>query len=135
MWGVPLDDPTINQLHTAQLSLYDWLLVKDSEREADDWRDRLEYIAMFINGEAVQKIQRMRKQRKLVSDSEFNQVLEKEFGRALPRSPEAAAREQIAEAEENGELDKIRVINKNGEVEVLESSFSKKVDPNDFVRK
>jgi hypothetical protein len=107
-----------DRLHPAQLALYDWLLVHDHDEEVKEWRDRLEYIALFIDSEKVLKLQKIREQGEGADDEAFNAVLKNTFGKPL----------------DDG-LDKIKVRHKDGTTEDVESSFARKIDPNDFIRK
>lgn len=119
-WGVPIDSPLIENLHPAQLSLYGWLISQDEEKEEELWRDRLEYIVLFFNGEAVQKIREFRKQQSEENSDEFEQVLEKQFGRGL-----SGERSEMSQQPQNDDLDIIRVVEKDGSIKHLQSSFAK----------
>lgn len=55
----PPNDPLVQQMNDAQ-----WLwcylnVIEDKKEEEKAWRDRLKYIGMFINPEAVQKVDKM----------------------------------------------------------------------------
>ena len=75
------------------------------------------------------KLQKMREQGKQADDEAFNAVLKNTFGKPL------GSKEQLDEAEQTGALDLIRVKHKDGTTENLESSFARKLNPDDYVRK
>lgn len=86
----------------------------DKKEEWEDSRDKLEYIAMFINSEAVQKVQNYREQAKDSEQSEeaLNNLLQDKFGNSL--------------------VDEIRVIDPSEiKLEKVPSSFA--INPADYI--
>lgn len=67
----------------VQWLTYAALISKDEEESYEKSRDLLEYLARFWNNEAVEKIQSARAQVKESSDSKFDKILQKQFGRGL----------------------------------------------------
>lgn len=79
----PLDDPMFDRMHAAQWLLYAALLQQDRQEEYETWRNRIEYLARFWSNEAVDQVQAAREQAKGSSDSQFEKMLKRTFGRGL----------------------------------------------------
>ena len=91
-WHKPFNDPYFDELSHLQMLFYAGMIGQDKREEAEEWRDRLEYIARFIDNESVEKIKRARAQyEETVSDenrrggtqAQFSDFLEQQFGRGL----------------------------------------------------
>lgn len=107
-WQKPFHDPFFETLIPAQWMFYASMIGQDQREEEELWRDRLEYIARFVNNEAVDKIQAARKkhQQDLEDGRQvdaFNAFLEQTFGRGLGDSTHPNNRE-------DDDVDSIRVI-------------------------
>ena len=69
--------------------MYAQQLALDDREEFETDRDKIEYAMLFVNGEAVQKVQQTRKMEKLRESGagEFNEQLTQMFGRKLSDKP------------------------------------------------
>lgn len=85
MWKVPVDHEMFEELNTAQWLWYYHSLLKDDEERFETNRDFVEYLASFIEPQAVQKVRSMRDKGKPigVSDDNFTKGIEQIFGRKL----------------------------------------------------
>jgi hypothetical protein len=57
------------------------MINRDEEEGFLQKRDELEYLASFINPEAVSKVKEMRRNTKAVSDDDFTEILKNVSGR------------------------------------------------------
>lgn len=87
MFGVPIDSETIRNINPAQMIWYALMFNKEREEEFDAELNMTEYLASFINAEAVKQTRETRENKKVVSDEDFEAGLRQKFGRDLP--PEA----------------------------------------------
>lgn len=71
---------------------------KDREDKFDGDLNMTEYLASFINNEAVRQTREARDKQKVVSDEDFEQILRDRFGRDL--TPEALSQGIRAETDE-----------------------------------
>ena len=65
------------------MTWYALMLNRDREDSFESDRNMTEYLASFINGEAVRQTREARDKQKVVSDEDFDQILRNEFGRDL----------------------------------------------------
>jgi hypothetical protein len=98
MLRVPVDSEVIRNTNPAQSIWYAFMFNKDRENVFENKLNMTEYLASFINGEAVRQIKDARKNQKVVSDVDFDHIIRKNFGRDL--SPEAIEGGIRAEAQE-----------------------------------
>lgn len=84
-------------MNPAQLVWYGLMFNKDREIAFESERNMTEYLASFINHEAVRLTRDARENTKVVSDSDFEQILRDKFGRDL--SPEVMATATRAETD------------------------------------
>ena len=89
MFGVPVDSDIIRNINPAQMIWYALMFNKEREETFDAELNMTEYLASFINAEAVKQTRETRENKKVVSDEDFEAGLRKQFGRDLP--PEAMA--------------------------------------------
>lgn len=87
MFGVPIDSEIIRNINPAQMIWYALMFNKEREEEFDSELNMTEYLASFINAEAVKQTRESRKNTTTVSDEDFEAGLRQNFGRDLP--PEA----------------------------------------------
>lgn len=71
---------------------------KDREDKFDNDLNMTEYLASFINNEAVRQTRESRDKQKIVSDEDFDQILRDRFGRDL--TPEALSQGIRAETDD-----------------------------------
>jgi len=95
---VPVDHKIFEELNSAQWLWYYHSFVKDDEEKFETNRDFVEYLAGFIEPQAVQKIRELRNRNsgntggKTVSidDNSFARGIEQMFGRKLGLEPNQA---------------------------------------------
>lgn len=87
MFGVPIDSEVIRNINPAQMIWYALMFNKEREESFDAELNMTEYLASFINAEAVKQTRESRKNTTTVSDTDFEAGLRENFGRDL--SPEA----------------------------------------------
>lgn len=87
MLKVPVDSEVIRNINPAQALWYASMFNKDRKNDFENKLNMTEYLASFINSEAVKQVKDARDNKKVVSDTDFDQILRKTFGRDL--SPEA----------------------------------------------
>lgn len=83
MWHVQVDHKIFDELNSAQWLWYFNNFMKDREEEFISRRDLVEYLASFIEPEAVRKIKQAREKAVQVSDKDFSFGIEKMFGRKI----------------------------------------------------
>ena len=98
MFGVPIDSEVIRNINPAQMIWYALMFNKEREESFDAELNMTEYLASFINAEAVKQTREARTSTKTVSDEDFEAGLRQRFGRDLP--PEALATATRADIEE-----------------------------------
>jgi len=98
MFGVPIDSEIIRNINPAQMIWYALMFNKEREEEFDAELNMTEYLASFINAEAVKQTRETRENKKTVSDDDFEAGLRERFGRDLP--PEALETAVRADIEE-----------------------------------
>lgn len=82
--GRPLHDPIFEEISNIQWIVYAKLLTEDRRNDAEGARDKIEYMARFIDNKAVNEMQRIREETKGAEDSsEFDNVLKRNFGRGI----------------------------------------------------
>lgn len=77
---------------------YALMFNKDRDISFESERNMTEYLASFINGEAVRQTRDAREKQKIIPDQDFEQILRQQFGRDL--SPEVLSRATRAETED-----------------------------------
>ncbi len=87
MFGVPVDSEIIKNINPVQMIWYAMMFNKEREEAFDAKLNMTEYLASFINAEAVRQTRESRDNKKIVPDEDFESDLRKMFGRDL--SPEA----------------------------------------------
>lgn len=77
-------DPKIENIANLELYWIAKMINKDKEEEFLKRRDELEYLASFINPEAVAKVKETRNNMKVVSEEDFENILSSISGREMP---------------------------------------------------
>lgn len=98
LFGVPVDSDQIKNINPAQTIWYAHMFNQDRENKFQAKLDITEYLASFINHEAVRQTKEARENKKMVTDDDFDQILRNQFGRDL--SPDALATATRAETQE-----------------------------------
>lgn len=98
MFGCPVDDEVIQNINPAQMVWYALMFNKQKKERFDADLNMTEYLASFINYEAVRQTKEARENKKVVSDEDFEQIIRDQFGRDL--SPEAEEFGTRADVEE-----------------------------------
>lgn len=68
----------------SELAWFHAMILQDEKEEYEEKLNMVEYLASFSNPEAVRKIRSDRRTAKIVSDTDFAQVLKTEFGKEAP---------------------------------------------------
>ena len=89
MFGAPIDSDIIRNINPAQMIWYALMFNKEREEGFDAKLNMTEYLASFINAEAVKQTRDSRDNKTTVSDEDFESGLRNTFGRDL--SPEVMA--------------------------------------------
>jgi len=79
------DDDELNALPSTTLSWLSTQINKDEEEEFEKLLSFCEYLASFINHEAVRNVQENRANRKTTADDEFEDLLKNISGRSAPK--------------------------------------------------
>lgn len=96
LFGVPIDSEVIRNINPAQMIWYALMFNKEREEEFDAKLNMTEYLASFINAEAVKQTRDSRANKKVVSDEDFEAGLRQRFGRDLsPESLKTATRVDV----------------------------------------
>lgn len=98
MFGCPVDSDIIQNINPAQMIWYAFMFNQQKEDSFDAKLNMTEYLASFINYEAVRQTKEAREAKKVVSDADFDQIIRDQFGRDL--APEAMDRATRADIEE-----------------------------------
>ena len=77
---------------------YALMFNKDRDVSFENELNMTEYLASFINNEAVKQTREARESQKIIPDQDFEQILREQFGRDL--SPDAMARATRADVSE-----------------------------------
>jgi hypothetical protein len=77
---------------------YALMFNNDRDINFEGERNMTEYLASFINGEAVRQTRDAREKQKIIPDQDFEQILREKFGRDL--TPEAIAGATRAETQD-----------------------------------
>ncbi len=85
MFGVPIDSDVIKNINQAQMIWYAMMFNKEREENFDSELNMTEYLASFINSEAVKQTRDARDNKKTVTDDDFEIGLRKTFGRDLSK--------------------------------------------------
>ena len=56
----PIDDDWFNSLSKLELSYYDAMIKQDEEEEANRLLEAIEYMAIYVNPDAVQRVRELR---------------------------------------------------------------------------
>jgi hypothetical protein len=122
------------QITESQWQWYAKQIEKDEEEKATFTRDIVEYLARFINNEAVDQIKRAR-ERKVDSGEGFQDTLKETFGRSLggTTQPETTSNinetlETIEQSQHNIDdldLDVIRVVDTNEKIQPVDNEKRK----------
>jgi hypothetical protein len=91
MFGVPIDSETIQNINPAQMIWYALMFNQEREESFDAELNMTEYLASFINSEAVRQTRDSRENKKIVSDEDFESGLRARYGRDLPADAMANA--------------------------------------------
>ncbi len=83
MWGVPVDHEMFNDITSSQWLWYYNNVVEDNKESFEHHRDMVEYLASFMEPEAVRKIKESRENAVLVPEEEFVKGIESIFGRKI----------------------------------------------------
>ena len=114
MFGTPIDSDVIRNINPAQMIWYALMFNKEREENFESELNMTEYLASFINAEAVKQTRESRDNKKTVSDEDFEGGLRERFGRDL--SPEAMAAASRADIEEEKPV--VAPKKKKGEISV-----------------
>jgi hypothetical protein len=117
VWQKRLDDPVFDTITSAQWLTYAYLMSQDKREESEQWRDRIEYMARFIDSKAVDQIQGVRERMKSSDGDSFEALLQSKFGRGkgLFGKIERARSKQIPVRElgqQIQQVDEIRMVKK-----------------------
>jgi hypothetical protein len=63
--------------------MYNAFMRQDKKEEIEQWRDRIEYMARFIDSKAVDQVQLARERETTNDPSSFEKMLQERFGRGL----------------------------------------------------
>jgi hypothetical protein len=98
MFGCPVDSEVIQNINPAQMVWYAFMLNKQKEDTFDAKLNMTEYLASFINYEAVRQTKEARENTTIVSDEDFDQIIRDQFGRDLaPNAIEHGTRVDVEE--------------------------------------
>ena len=81
VWQRRLDDPIFDTITPTQWLTYAYLMSQDKREESEEWRDRIEYMARFIDSKAVDQVQGVRERMRASDNDTFEATLERTFGR------------------------------------------------------
>ena len=81
---MPVDHEMFDDINSAQWLWYMYNVSKDQEEKYIFKRDFTEYLASFIEPEAVQKIRLSREKAVAINDENFSRSIKDMFGRELP---------------------------------------------------
>ena len=98
MFGCPVDSEIIQNINPAQMVWYAFMFNKQKEDDFDAKLNMTEYLASFINYEAVRQTKEARDTKKVVSDADFEQLIRDTWGRDL--APDAMQRGTRVDIEE-----------------------------------
>lgn len=112
MWKVPADHEIFEELNTAQWLWYYHSIIKDDEEKFETNRDFIEYLASFIEPQAVQKIRSMREKGRTIgtNDENFAKGLEQMFGRKLDTEKAKANNPSDTSTQANSNVDVTEII-------------------------
>jgi len=88
IWQTPFHDSFFDTITPVQWLFYAHMVGEDRREEAEAWRDRLEYMARFIDNESVEKIKKAREHHERsiedgVQVDGFDNLLISTFGKGL----------------------------------------------------
>jgi hypothetical protein len=115
LFGCPVDSDVIRHINPAQMLWYAQMFNQERKEEFDSELNIIEYLASFINYEAVRATKDAREGQKVVSDEDFEEQLRKQFGRDL--SPEVLSTASRAETVSQEEL-KPKEVKKKGMIDL-----------------
>lgn len=117
---MPVNDKMFEQMNDAQIIWYQIQFAFDEKEKFELLRDIAEHNAMFMNPEGVNKIREARQNTIFVPDDKFDNFIQEQFGRSVPKKQDGADFKEIFKQEEqnkekmntylNMELDEIKFI-------------------------
>jgi hypothetical protein len=98
MFGCPVDSDVIQNINPAQMIWYAFMINEQREQQFDAELNMTEYLASFMNYEAVRQTKEARETKKVVSDEDFGQLIRDQFGRDFdPESVKHGTRMDVEE--------------------------------------